>query len=156
MNKLEIGVALIRKIDQRIRWLGKLDRNKQQIDFVIAERLEKESWRESVMREVAWELAIDRKRDFVVSSMAQLNIQLDTVLPKTTEATSIACAFYNVELYRKSAVEQVDQNENFVWLTSNEICNGVTEDGVELNPLILILNEEAKVIQHWESDQPGE
>ena len=75
MYKLEIGVALIRKIDRRVRWLGKFDRARKQIDFVIAERLEKESWRESVMREVAWELAIDRRRDFVVSNMAQLNVQ---------------------------------------------------------------------------------
>ena len=156
MSKLEIGVALIRKMDQKIRWLGKIDPTSQQIDFVIAERLEKESWRESVTREVAWELGIDRRRDFVVSNMAQLNIQLDTILPGSTEETSVACAFYNVELYRKSAVEQVDQNENLVWLTSNEICNGVTDDGIELNPLILILNEEAKVIQHWESDQIDE
>ena len=108
------------------------------------------------MREVAWDLALDRKRDFVVSNMAQLNVQLDAILPGYPGQTSITCAFYNVELYRKAAVAQVEQNENFVWLTSNEICNGVTEDGVELNPLILILNEEAKVIQHWESDLTGE
>jgi len=156
MNKLEIGVALIRKIDQQIRWLGKFDRRKQQVDFVIAQRLEKESWREAVTREVAWELELDRKRDFVVSNMAQLNIQMDAVLPGGFDETNIACAFYNVELYRKSAVASVNQNESFVWLTSNEICNGETEDGVELNPLVLILNEEAKVIQHWESDLPGE
>ena len=157
MEKLEIGVALIKRTtDQRIRWLGKIDRTKQQIDFVISERLENESWRESVMREVAWDLALDRKRDFVVSNMAQLNVQLDAILPGYPGQTSITCAFYNVELYRKAAVAQVEQNENFVWLTSNEICNGVTEDGVELNPLILILNEEAKVIQHWESDLAGE
>lgn len=156
MDKLEIGVALIRKIDRRVRWLGKFDRARKQIDFVIAERLEKESWRESVMREVAWELAIDRRRDFVVSNMAQLNVQLDANLPGYLEQTKISCAFYNVELYRKAALAQVEKNENLVWLTSNEICDGVTEDGVKLNPLIMLLNEQAKVIQHWESDLTGE
>ena len=156
MDKLEIGVALIRKIDQRIRWLGKLNHTKQQIDFVIAERLEKESWRESVMREVAWDLAIDRRRDFVVSNMAQLNVQVEVMLPGRAEQTSVACAFYNVELYRKAALAQIERNENFVWLTSKEICDGETEDGVKMNPLILILNERAKVIQYWESDLTGE
>lgn len=156
LNKLEIGVALIRKIDQRARWLGKFNRSKEQIDFVVAERLENESWRESVMREVAWTLDIDRKRDFVVSNMAQLNIQVSALLPGCSEGTNIACAFYNFEFYRKAAVEKVDQNKDLVWLTSNEICNGVSEDGIELDPLILILNEEANVIQHWESDLTGE
>ena len=56
MDELEIGVALIRKVDQRIQWLGKKNPAQQQIDFVIADRLEKESWREAIMREVAWEL----------------------------------------------------------------------------------------------------
>ena len=95
MKRLEIGVALIRNLNERVRWLGKLDQTKKQVNFVIAKRLEKESW-----REVAWELEIDRKRDFLVSNMAQLNIQLDMVLPSDSEPTNIACAFYNVELYR--------------------------------------------------------
>jgi len=152
MDKLEIGVALIRKIDQRIRWLGILNSATQQIDFVIADRLEKESLRESISREVTWKIDIDRKRDIVVSNMAQLNIDFETDLPGRSEPTNIVCAFYNVELYRKSAVAQVDQDENLIWLTSNEICDGVTKDGIKLNPLIVLLNERAKVIQHWESD----
>ena len=36
MDELEIGVALIRKVDQRIQWLGKKNPAQQQIDFVIA------------------------------------------------------------------------------------------------------------------------
>ena len=81
MDELEIGVALIRKVDQRIQWLGKKNPTQQQIDFVIADRLEKESWREAIMREVAWELDLDGKRDMVVSNMAQLNLEFESVLP---------------------------------------------------------------------------
>ncbi len=153
---MEIGVALIRKMDRRIHWLGKFDRANNQIDFVIAHRLEKESWRESIIREVAWELDIDRKRDFIVSNMAQLNINLEATLPGQLEPVSVACAFYNVELYRKSAIEQIDGNADLVWLSSSEICNGVTDNGTPLNPLVVLLNEEADVIQHWESDATGE
>ena len=152
MKRIEIGVALIRNLNERVRWLGKLDQTKKQVNFVIAKRLEKESWREAVTREVAWELEIDRKRDFLVSNMAQLNIQLDMVLPSDSEPTNIACAFYNVELYRKSVVEEVDQNENFIWLTSHDICNGKTASGIELDWLVYTLIEETDVIQYWESD----
>ena len=64
MKRLEIGVALIRNLNERVRWLGKLDQTKKQVNFVIAKRLEKETWREAVTREVAWELEIDRNATF--------------------------------------------------------------------------------------------
>ena len=152
MDELEIGVALIRKIDQRIQWLGKNNPSQQQIDFVIANRLEKESWRETIMREVAWELDLDGKRDMVVSNMAQLNLEFESVLPGQIDPSQITCAFYNVELYGKPAKAKVEQNKNFIWLTSNEICDGVTRTGVPISPLWMMLNDRAKVIQHWESD----
>lgn len=156
MKKLEMGIALIRNFDQRVHWLGKLDQTKKQVNFVVAERLEKESWREAVIREVAWELELDRKRDFLVSNMAQLNIQMDIVLPGDSEPTNVACAFYNVELYRKGVVNQINQNENFIWLTSHDICNGMTEFGIEMDWLIYTLIEETDVIQYWESDAMDE
>lgn len=156
MEKLEIGVALIRKIDEKIHWLGKLGDTKSQIEFVIAHRLEKESWRETIMREVSWQLEIDRKRDIVVSNMAQLNVDFEAVVPGASSAPAqISCAFYNVQLYRKAAVKKISENEKFVWLTSGEICNGVTKQGTPLDPLVIMLNEQAKVIQHWESDSIG-
>jgi len=89
MNELEIGVALIRKVDQRIQWLGKKNPSQQQIDFVIADRLEKECWREAIMREVAWELDLDCKQDMVVSNMAQLNLEFESVLPGQIDPSQI-------------------------------------------------------------------
>lgn len=152
MKKSEIGVALIRQIGQRIQWLGKKNRPQQCIDFVIANRLEKESWRSAIMREVAWELDLERKRDMVVSNMAQLNLAFEAVLPGQTDPTQVSCTFYNVELYGKDAKAKVAQNEDFLWLTSNEICDGVTKTGVRISPLLMMLNDRAKVIQHWETD----
>lgn len=152
MDKLEIGVALIRKIGQRVLWLGKHNQVQQQIDFMIAHRLEKESWRDAIMREVAWELDLDRKQDMVVSNMAQLNLEFAAALPGQVDLTQIVCAFYNVELYGKSAKAKVEENQEFLWLTSNEICEGVSEAGVPISPLLMMLNGRAKVIQHWETD----
>ena len=152
MDELEIGVALIRKVDQRIQWLGKNNPSKQQIDFVIAHRLEKESWRLAIMREVAWELDLDGTRDMVVSNMAQLNLEFESVLPGQKEPSQITCAFYNVELYGKPAKAKVEQKKDFCWLTSNEICDGVTRSGVRISPLLMMLNDRGKVIQHWETD----
>ena len=156
MNKMELGVALIRRIEQRVQWLGKYNETRRQVDFVTALRLEKESWRETIMREVAWQLEVDRRRDFVVSSMAQMNINFETRFLHQAESTQVAAAFYNVELYRKAAMDRIAANEDFIWLTSNEICDGVTEDGLRIDPLLVLLNKEAQVIQYWESDVAGD
>jgi hypothetical protein len=156
MGSLQLSVALIRKIDDQVRWLGKISNSRKQIDFVTAQRLESESWRETITREVAWELDLDRKRDFIVSNMAQLNVEFSAMLPGHEEPTQIACAFYNVELYRKSVLQQIESKEGFIWLTSGEICDGISEIGIPLNPMIVILNEQANVIQRWESDATGD
>lgn len=156
MQSLQLSVALIRKIDDQVRWLGKVSQSRQQIDFVTAQRLESESWRETITREVAWELGLDRKRDFIVSNMAQLNVEFEARIPGHDEPTQIACAFYNVELYRRKVLEEVEAKEDFVWLTSREICDGRSESGLVLNPMIVLLNEHANVIQRWESDATGD
>ena len=156
MDKVELGVALIRKTERQVKWLGRFNIARQQIEFITGQRLANESLRETVSREVAWELDIDRRKDFVVSSMAQLNINFETQLPGQVETTQLAAAFYNVEFYRTAALEKTNGNDDTVWLTSAEICNGVTEAGLVLDPLFVSLNKEAKVIQHWESDVTGE
>lgn len=148
MNTLEIGVALIRRIEQEIQWLGIHNQTKHQIDFVIAHRLEKESWRDSVTREVAWQLDLDRNRDIVVSNMAQLNVEFEAALPGETDSTQIACAFYNVQLYRKAAREKISADENYLWLSCDEILAGQTEAGVVISPMLMLLNGHAKVIRH--------
>ncbi len=156
MEKIELGVALVRKLERQVLWLGKFNEAKQQIDFVTAQRLEKETFREAVTREVAWELEIDRRSDFVVSSMAQLNINFVTTLPGKTDKTQIAAAFYNVELYRQAVIKKIGESPELVWLTSTEVCNGKSRQGIQLDPLLVRLNQEAHVIQHWESDVTGD
>ena len=152
MDKLEVGVPLIRKISDRVEWLGRINRSKQQIEFLMANRLEKESWRDAIMRDVAWELDLDRKLDMLVSKMAQLHLEFDAVLPGQVDSTRVICAFYNIEFYRKSAKAKVEANQDFIWLTSTEICAGVTDEGMPIDPLLLFLNGRAQVIQHWETD----
>jgi hypothetical protein len=156
MEKIELGLALIRKLEQQVLWLGKFNDAKEQIDFVTAKRLEKETFREAITREVAWELEIDRRRDFVVSSMAQLNINFITTLPGNSDTTQVAAAFYNVELYRRAVIEKIGESPKFVWLNSTEVCDGISKEGIKLDPLLVLLNQEAHVIQHWESDVTGD
>ncbi len=105
-------------------------------DFVIARRLNKESFRESVTREVAWRLELDRNHDFLVSNMAQLNMEYVRTLPGEFNEMHIAVAFYAVDIYRKHAFLALSERKDIRWLNSVEVCQGVSIDGNSINPLI--------------------
>ncbi len=151
MQIVEVAVALIRSAHQPNIWLGKFCPQRVHFEFVTAARLEKESLRETITREVAWELGMDRSRDFVVSNMAQLNSDFQAPLPGEEADSQIICSFYNVDLYRRKPLEALKSRDDLQWLNSNELCDGKTESGIDVCPLLLLLNRHAKVIQRWES-----
>ncbi len=52
-----LSAALIRKTySEKLKWLARLDPATKQLNFIIGQRLEDESFRESTIREVAWSL----------------------------------------------------------------------------------------------------
>ena len=152
MDNVCLSVALIRKTyNQSLRWLARFNPSTKQLGFVIGERLDKESFRETTIREVAWELQLDRQRDFLVSNMAQLNLEFIDRIPGHYEKSHVTVSFYNVEVYRKEVVARLESDQANFWVSSEEICNGVTRGGRRFNPLVPYLINRSNVIQHWES-----
>lgn len=147
------GVALIRNFDtgQMLRWLGVVNRSTQTVELITAERLEGESFREAVKREVAWLLDVSRKTDFLTSKMAQINLEFVDALVEGHEARHYHVAFYNVEVYRKKVLDKIAARDDLVWLTSEEICDGKTTRGVPIDPVVWALIKRSDVVQHWES-----
>ena len=148
----DISIALIRRLsDEGWRWLARWDNRQSCFDFVTALRLEGESAREAISREVAWTLDLNRGRDILVCNMAQCNLEFIDYLPGDNFETKTKVAFYNVELYGSEAVERVNSVAENAWLTSQEICDGRTSEQLPLNPLLAYLVAKSGVIQHWES-----
>jgi hypothetical protein len=133
-----------------LRWLAVYRKESRSLNFVIADRLEGESFREAIMREVAWELDVDRKA-FLTSKMAQLNLEFMETLPHSSVETHYHVAFYNVEVYRPALLEMIQSRTDLIWVTSEEICNGATDLGVPFDPTLTYLINRSQVIQHWES-----
>lgn len=153
METTETSVALIRNVESnKLRWLLRLDQDHGRIHFIIARRLENESYREGVAREVAWELGLDRKKDFLVSNMAQLNFDFIGILPGRSSETCNRFTFYNVEIVANRVLEELAKDKLNFWVTSEEICNGVTEAGIPLEPYVATLIRDKGVIQAWESN----
>ena len=147
------GIALIRNFNtgNMLRWLGVYNRSTQTINFITGERLEGESFRESVRREVAWNLDVDRNSDFLASKMAQLNLEFVESLIDGHDARHYHVAFYNVEVYREKVLDKIAARDDLIWVTSEEICAGKTKLGIQFDPVLKALIRKSEVIQHWES-----
>ena len=152
MEKISLSVALIRKTyNQNVRWLARLDPLASKLVIPIGPRLERESFRDTAIREVAWEFRLDRQRDFLVSSMAQKNLEFIDRIPGRAEKSHLRVSFYNVEVYLKKVVETLEKDRQNFWVTSEEICNGRTRGGRPFDPMIPYLVNRSRVIQFWES-----
>lgn len=150
MQTLVLAMALIRnRSEDGSTWLTKWNGCRNVLEMICGQRLEDESFRETVSREVAWQLDLERDRDFLVSNMAQINLEYDDLLPGDSEPTHIAVAFYSVDLYRRIARERVAANEDLVWVPSSEICEGTTSQGRTFNAVHCALINRAKVIESW-------
>ena len=146
------AIALIRNFDtgNMLRWLAVYQKKSRSLNFVTGDRLEGESFREANMREVAWQLNVER-RDFRTSKMAQLNLEFMETLPHASIETHYHVAFYNIEVYRPDVIEMIQNRTELAWVTSEEICDGKTKLGVPLDPTLSYLINRSAVIQHWES-----
>jgi hypothetical protein len=152
METIYSSIALIRNTDnQNVRWLARLNQSTNHLGFVIGERLANESFRETAIREVAWELRLDRQRDFLVANMAQMNLEFIDRLPGQFEKSHVVASFYNVEIYRKGIMASLESDSQNFWVSSEEICNGVSQCGRHFDPIVPYLVNRSNVIQYWES-----
>jgi hypothetical protein len=145
------SIALIRKpADHRTLWLARWQDRGRWYDFVMAEPLGDESFRECIDREVGWVLDLERERDYLVSNMAQINLNFSDALPGDAHETHIVVAFYVVDLYRKSAWQRVDADRANCWLTAEQIYAGLAQDERPINPNLRFLVRHSEVIQPWQ------
>ena len=156
MDKQSLAVALVRRVESDgIRWLLMDQPQTGYLKFVVVERIENESLKEAVGREVAWQWDLDRNRDFIVSNMAQLNVDLIEDVPGQSDPVQLLVSFCSVEVYRSQTIAKLEQDPRARWLNSQSIWNGKTDDGQIIDPFFVMLNQRFRVIQAWDSDQIG-
>lgn len=145
MNQFAGSIALIRHPEYlEDQWLAYWEEGRKRYDFVTAERLDNESFRDCLDREVAWVLDIRRGKDYIISSQARLH--LDLPIDSEIAGAFFVTEFYIVDLYGKSGFASVELNKQLRWLTSEEVLSGRTVDGGLLNPALVALLNKADVI----------
>ncbi len=150
MEKHFQSVALIQQSENdQIQFLLRRQASQSQWEFIVADRLNQESFRESVTREVAWQLELNRKTDFLVSSMAQLSMEFVETSADETQAHT-AIAFYNIHIYRQAVIEQLNEDPVNRWVSAAEVCNGSTIDGQSVDPRVVAWINKWSVVQPWQ------
>ncbi len=150
MQKIEVGLALIRERgDEGSMWLTQVGHNQPMISFISGNRLEQESFRETVAREVAWQLDLDRNREFLVANMAQIDLEFEGAVPGQHEPMRLHVAFYSVDLYRRVARNRIADRQDLVWVPSSTLCQAERFGEWLINPFHQSLIQRSKVIESW-------
>lgn len=138
--------ALIpRTFDSQSEWLCLWDENRSYFDFITAVRSAKHSFRDDLQSQVCKALDL-RKRDVLISNMAQLNLEFAGVLPGEGNTKHVVAAFYLVHLYSRSARDRVEELSEGRWLSTDELLNGQTLDGWGVSPNLSFLLRRSDVI----------
>jgi hypothetical protein len=144
------SVALVQQsVEEKNRLLLKWQTNGNYWAFIVAERLNQESFRESVTREVAWQLNLNRQSDFLVSNMAQLSMEFVETMPDESQR-HVAVAFYNVHIYRSQVLDCLGQDPSCRWMSAAEVCLGKTLQGQVIHPSIVNWINKWSVVQPWQ------
>lgn len=151
LKKFVGAVALVRQVrDGRTMWLARRDQSTGRYGFVEADRLEGESYRESIDREVAWTLGLKRGKDYIVSSTPRLHLELQAQPPGETESMWFIVEFYVVDLFGSSAGETIQADPDNRWLSAEELHQGKAADGTPLSERMTMLLSKSDVIPPWD------
>lgn len=137
MLMFDKGVALVRQMTEAgPLWLVRFNPTTQCSEFIEAGRLEQETYRDALYREIDWQLGFDRKKDYVMSSVPRLHLEISpcgrihppkTFHPETNNFGRLE--LYAIEVYRSAALATLAADPLNCWTRPVEIYSGVDGEG---------------------------
>ena len=123
----QTAIALVRG------WFGKSQRwlvhQRPETEWTLIEtdRLEQESFREAISREIAWQLNLRRDKDYIVSSVPRLHLEMPAESRKTCGGVELPTVdvieFYLVELFGRAARDTLDRNPDIDWWEADQLLS---------------------------------
>ena len=108
---------------RRSEWLAIWNPAKGVLMLPEAEKLEGESYRDALVREVAWAAGLDAGKDYLVSHAPRAHVQFADRCAGPTEGDITVMEFYVCELFRRGR-EKLDKADGVVWLTAGDLESG--------------------------------
>jgi hypothetical protein len=146
VTKIEGSIGLIRHPKEVERlWLAVWDQQSAHFDFVFAERLENDSFRECLDREIAWTLPLRKGKDYLISSVARLHLDTAFSVAEQTNLMLYSIELFIVDLFGKMAAKSLANDPDMLWVSSEEVLGGQTNCGRKISPRLVSLIRKADV-----------
>ena len=147
MNKFVGAFALIcRDAADQSQFLTCWNERTHQLEFVAAERLEGETYRDSLLRELGWTLRVDANRQLVISHAPRIHLNCPVEISCGTPPTFYVIEFYLGFPFGRSGADAIAANPNVAWLSPEELHSGQAADGRTFSPVQRLLLSQAGLI----------
>lgn len=145
------AIALIRRTGQagRDEWLALWNAGRNCYQFVEAHKLESESFRESLQREISWTTGLETGRDFLVSNVPRARLQFLGETGCAEQPAGYVVEFFLVELMGKRHAGILQGLELARWIDQDQLEIGTALDDRPICPQLRSLLERGDVIPPW-------
>lgn len=146
------AIALIRRdrSDGRTEWLALWNAGRDCYQFVEAYKLDDETFRQSLLREIAWATGLRTGKDFVVAGGCRAHLQFAEVDRCGGEPVWFIVEFFLVELMGRSHRQVLDEQDGVAWLTAEDVQRGTAPDSRPLCSRLRSLLKQADILQPWQ------
>ena len=107
----------------RSEWLAVWNPAKGVLTLPEAEKLEDESFRDSLVREVAWATGLDAGKDYLVSHAPRAHVQFAEECEGPGQGDVTVMEFYVCELFRRGRAK-LAETDGVTWLTAGDLEAG--------------------------------
>ena len=131
------------------QWLSLWNEGRNCYQFVEAHKLEEESFRDSLQREVGWATGLQSGRDYIVSSTPRAHLQFMGDEGCSGGAAGYVIEFFLVELMGKQHAAILEANESARWIGASDLGAGQLPDGRPICPQLLAFLKQGDVVSPW-------
>ena len=108
---------------RRSEWLAVWNPAKGVLMLPEAEKLERETYRDGLVREVGWATGMDAGKDYLVSHAPRAHVQFAEECEGPGQGDVTVLEFYVCELFRRGRAK-LDGAEGVTWLTAADLVAG--------------------------------
>jgi len=141
------SLGIVRRfVDEEEQWLTIWDAKDSAYRLVQSTREESETFRDCLHKQLAFDLGLNPKKDYVISGLSMAHHQAPIEWPDECVPQWVIVQFFPVQLYGQAARNKVEQRSDVCWFTLPEIAEGRNSDGKPFHPKQLLLIERADLI----------
>jgi len=132
-------------------WLALWNSGRGCYQFIEAHRLKEESYRQSLLREIAWTTGLRTNKDFLVSGGPRAHLQFAETENCSAGPVWFIVEFFLVELMGRQHRSLLAENSEIAWVTVDDIKAGRASDGRPLCRRLLSLLKQADILVSHET-----